>query len=117
MIEKGYAVISGGTDNHLFMLDLSQSELTGRDAEVMLDKAGITVNKNTIPYETRPPMVASGIRIGTPACTTRGMKEPEMKKISDFIDRALTSNHDESKLSKIKNEVKSLCLDFPFYKK
>ncbi len=117
LLEKGYSVISGGTDNHLFMLDLSKTELTGKDAEIMLDQAGITVNKNTIPFETRPPMVASGIRIGTPACTTRGMKEPEMKCIADLIDRALTSKHDERVLSGIQEEVKSLCSQFPFYKK
>ncbi len=114
--EKGYSVISGGTDNHLFMLDLSKTELTGKDAEAMLDKAGITVNKNTIPFEQRPPAVASGIRIGTPACTTRGMKEPEMKKIADFIDLALKSKSDEVILTKIKAEVKDLCAQFPFYR-
>ncbi len=116
LIEKEYSVISGGTDNHLFMLDLSKTELTGKDAEIMLDQAGITVNKNTIPFETRPPMVASGVRIGTPACTTRGMKEPEMKQIADLIDRALKSKHDEKVLSGIKEEVKKLCSQFPFYR-
>ena len=116
LIEKGYSVISGGTDNHLFMLDLSKTELTGKEAEIMLDQAGITVNKNTIPFETRPPMVASGVRIGTPACTTRGMKEPEMKQIADLIDRALKSKHDEKVLTQIKQEVRELCSHFPFYK-
>ena len=116
LIEKGYSVISGGTDNHLFMLDLSKTELTGKEAEVMLDQAGITVNKNTIPFETRPPMVASGVRIGTPACTTRGMKEPQMKQIADLIDHALKSNHDEKILSAIQGDVKQLCAQFPFYK-
>ncbi|MBI2645660.1 MAG: serine hydroxymethyltransferase [Deltaproteobacteria bacterium] len=115
LIEKGYSVISGGTDNHLFMMDLSKTELTGKDAEIMLDLAGITVNKNTIPFETRPPMVASGVRIGTPACTTRGMKESQMKQIAEFIDRALKSQQDEKILSEIKGDVKALCAQFPFY--
>lgn len=114
--DKGYSIISGGTDNHLFMMDLSKTELTGKDAEAMLDKAGITVNKNTIPFEERSPMVASGIRIGTPACTTRGMKEPEMKQIADFIDRALKSKMNEDILGRVKKEVKELCSSFPFYK-
>ncbi len=115
LMNRGYKLISGGTDNHLFMIDLSQSPLTGLDAETMLDRAGITVNKNTIPFETRKPFIASGIRIGTPACTTRGMKEKEMEKIADFIDLALKSGKDEAKLSKIANEVKDLCRQFPFY--
>jgi len=89
---------------------------TGKEAEVMLDQAGITVNKNTIPFETRPPMIASGVRIGTPACTTRNMKEPQMKQIADLIDHALKSNHDEKILSAIQGDVKQLCAQFPFYK-
>lgn len=116
LMNLGYKLISGGTDNHLFMIDLSQSELTGLDAETMLDRAGITVNKNTIPFETRKPFIASGVRIGTPACTTRGMKEKEMEKIADLIDRALKSGKDEAKLSKIADEVKDLCRQFPFYR-
>ena len=116
LIEKGYAIISGGTDNHLFMMDLSKTELTGKMAEETLDKAGMTVNKNTIPFETRKPFIASGVRIGTPACTTRGMKESEMKKIAAFIHRAL-QNPSESELSKIKKEVTDLCRSFPFYQK
>lgn len=115
LMNRGYKLISGGTDNHLFMIDLSQSPLTGLDAETILDRAGITVNKNTIPFETRKPFIASGIRIGTPACTTRGMKEREMEKIADFIDLACKSGKDEAKLSKIANEVKDLCRQFPFY--
>lgn len=116
LVEKGYSIIAGGTDNHLFSVDLSKTELTGKDAEAWLDKAGMTVNKNTIPFETRPAAIASGIRIGTPACTTRGMKEKEMKMISDFIDEALKTKGDESKLLKIKSQVKELCQQFPFYK-
>ena len=116
LIEKGYAIISGGTDNHLFMMDLSKTELTGKMAEETLDKAGMTVNKNTIPFETRKPFIASGVRIGTPACTTRGMKESEMKQIAAFIHRAL-QNPSESELSKIKKEVTDLCRSFPFYQK
>ncbi len=114
LLERGYSLVSGGTDNHLLLIDLSQSELTGKDAEILLEKAGITVNKNTIPYETRKPFIASGVRIGTPACTTRGMKEAEMKRIGDFIDRALKSKADPSKLTQIQKEVETLCREFPY---
>jgi len=116
LVARGYALISGGTDNHLFLMDLSTSELTGRDAEALLERAGMTVNKNTIPFEKRKPFIASGIRIGTPTCTTRGMKEAEMKQIADFIDRALTSKQDEKILKQVCDDVKQLCMQFPFYK-
>ena len=115
LMARGYPLISGGTDNHLFLMDLSQSKITGKEAEDMLERAGITVNKNTIPFETRKPFIASGVRMGTPACTTRGMREAEMKKISELIDAVLKSDGDDRILAKIKNEVKDLCRQFPVY--
>jgi glycine hydroxymethyltransferase len=116
LIERGYDLVSGGTDNHLMLLDLTKNEITGKEAEAALVKAGITTNKNTIPFETRSPFVTSGIRIGTPAVTTRGMKEDEMKQIAALIDEALKNHTDEVSLLSIKNRVKDLCQGFPFYK-
>ena len=117
MVEKGYQIISGGTDNHLMLIDLraKNSELTGKVAENTLVKADITVNKNAVPFETRSPFITSGIRIGTPAVTTRGMKEKEMLIIANLIDRALTSVDDETSLSIVKAEVNSLASSFPLY--
>ncbi|MBI5327827.1 MAG: serine hydroxymethyltransferase [Deltaproteobacteria bacterium] len=116
LISKDYDLVSGGTDNHLMLVDLTKKDITGKEAEEALVKAGITVNKNTIPFETRSPFVTSGIRIGTPAATTKGMKEAEMKVIAGFIDNALKNRADEAKLSSIKADVKKLCERFPFYK-
>jgi glycine hydroxymethyltransferase len=117
MVEKGYQIISGGTDNHLMLIDLraKNSELTGKVAENTLVKADITVNKNAVPFETRSPFITSGIRIGTPAVTTRGMKEKEMLIIANLIDRALTNVDDETSLSIVKAEVNSLASSFPLY--
>jgi glycine hydroxymethyltransferase len=112
---KGFRLISGGTDNHLMLVDLRQSELTGKVAQETLDKARITVNKNTVPFETRSPFVTSGIRIGTPAVTSRGMKEKEMEIIADLIVRALNHVGDENALRSIANEVNVLCKRFPVY--
>ncbi len=114
--EKGYRIVSGGTDNHLMLVDLSPKNITGKAAEEILGIAGITVNKNGIPYDVEKPFITSGIRVGTPAITTRGMKESEMKIIADFIDRALESIGDEKRLMEIKAEVKALCEEFPIYK-
>lgn len=114
--EKGYRIVSGGTDNHLMLVDLSPKNITGKAAEEVLGIAGITVNKNGIPYDVEKPFITSGIRVGTPAMTTRGMKESEMKIIADFIDRALESIGDEKRLMEIKAEVKTLCEKFPIYK-
>ena len=116
LISKGYDLVSGGTDTHLILIDLTKKDITGKEAEEALVKAGITVNKNTIPFETRSPFITSGIRIGTPAATTKGMKEAEMKVIAGFIDNAIKSRSDEAKLSSIKADVKKLCERFPFYK-
>ena len=116
-IEKGYHVISGGTDNHLMLIDLrSKGEVTGRDAEDALIKADITINKNMVPFDTRSPFVTSGIRVGTAAVTTRGMKEAEMDKIVDLIDNVLMNKDNESKLKEIKEGVNSWMKDFPLYK-
>ncbi len=108
-------LVTGGTDNHLLLLDLSQKTITGKEAEEALDKAGITVNKNTVPNEKRSPFVTSGIRIGTPALTTRGMKEKEMKLIAGWISEILDHKDDAKVIEKIRIEVKKLCDQFPIY--
>lgn len=119
LMSHGFSLVTGGTDNHLMLVDLSQSkgfsELTGKVAEIALDEAGITVNKNTVPHEKRSPFVTSGIRIGTPALTTRGMKESEMKKIADWIALTLKNADNTDVKLKIKGEVKDLCKNFPIY--
>jgi len=115
LMSRGFRLTSGGTDNHLMLVDLRQSELTGKVAQETLDKARITVNKNAVPFDTRSPFVTSGIRIGTPAVTTRGMKETEMAQIGDFIVRALHRVADESNLQSIAREVGTLCEKFPVY--
>ena len=111
--KKGFRIVTGGTDCHLFLVDLQPKNLTGKEAEEALDKAGITVNKNTIPYDPQKPFVASGVRIGTPAITTRGMKEKEMLKIADWIDRAILNKTNDKELAKISKEVASFCRKFP----
>jgi glycine hydroxymethyltransferase len=116
MGKRGYRIVSGGTDNHLFLVDLLSSKgITGMEAQEALERSGIMVNKNLIPFDTKSPNVASGIRIGTPAITTRGMKENEMELICDLIDRALKEIDNESLHLEIKEEVKTLCKKFPFY--
>jgi glycine hydroxymethyltransferase len=111
----GYRLVAGGTDTHLLLIDLRSKDITGKDAEEALDLAGITVNKNTIPYDPQKPFIASGIRIGTPALTTRGMKENEMKKIARLIDRVLTNMGNEGIYKEVKGEVRELCESFPLY--
>lgn len=115
LIKLGYNIISGGTDNHLMLVDLRNKNLTGKEAQETLDLAGITVNKNAVPFDDKSPLITSGIRIGTPAITTRGMKEPEMETIAGFIDRALVNRTDEKVLKQISEDVKSLCAKFPLY--
>ncbi len=115
LVAKGYKLVSGGTDNHLMLLDFTGTELTGKVAEETLEKAGLTVNKNAVPYDTRSPFVTSGVRIGTPATTTRGLKEPEMVKVAGWIDRALKNIDNEDELAKIRAEIKELCKQFPLY--
>jgi glycine hydroxymethyltransferase len=112
---EGWRLVSGGTDNHLMLVDVFSKGLTGKVAEKALDDAGITVNKNTIPFDTNKPMVASGIRIGTPALTTRGMREAEMEEIGHLISRALGSVENETELAAVKRDVQKLCSGFPLY--
>ena len=116
--ELGLHLVSGGTDTHLLLLDLRRSheDLTGKDAEAALEASGITVNKNTVPGETRSPFVTSGLRIGTPALTSRGMKEVEMKCIAGWIAQVLESPYDESRIKRIRGEVLEFCHDFPLYR-
>jgi glycine hydroxymethyltransferase len=114
LTDEGFRLVSGGTDNHLILVDVGAMDVTGKEAEKILEIAGITVNKNTIPFDTRPPLVASGVRIGTPAVTTRGMREEEMRLIGGWIARAIREREDEAALGKIAEEVKALCADYPF---
>jgi glycine hydroxymethyltransferase len=111
----GFRLVSGGTDNHLMLVDVFSKGVTGKIAEAALDKAGITVNKNAIPFDQNPPMVASGIRIGTPAVTTRGMREADMDLIAEYITRVLSSPDDDRVLQAVHAEVKQLCRKFPLY--
>lgn len=115
MMSHGFKLITGGTDNHLILVDLSDREITGKQAEISLDEAGITVNKNTVPNEKRSPFVTSGIRIGTPALTTRGMGPNEMKQIAKWITSVLKNPEDSNLKNKVHEEVKQLCLQFPIY--
>jgi glycine hydroxymethyltransferase len=113
--KKGYRIVSGGTDNHLFMVDLTSKGLTGKEAQESLEVSGIMINKNLIPFDTKSPNVTSGIRVGTPAVTTRGMKEDEMELIADFIDTVLQKPADVALQANMRGEVKTLCKRFPFY--
>ena len=111
----GYDLVSGGTDNHLMLLDLTRKNITGKDAEQALDRAGITVNKNTVPFETRSPFVTSGVRLGTPALTTRGMKEAEMRKVAEWIVDVLAHSADEARLTAIRRDVEAFATQFPLF--
>jgi glycine hydroxymethyltransferase len=115
MADRGFRLVAGGTDTHLFLLDLTSKGITGKDAEEALDAAGITVNKNTIPFETRSASVTSGIRLGTPAVTSRGMKEEEMEIIAGLITQVLSNMGDEGVYQKTRSEVQVLCDRFPLY--
>jgi len=112
---RGYHLVSGGTDNHLILLNLTNKGISGKKAERLLGEAGITVNKNTVPFDKRSPFITSGIRIGTPAVTTRGFGKNEMKLIADFIDRVLSNPENEEIIRKVKQEVQELCRAFPLY--
>ena len=114
---SGYKIVSGGTDNHLFLLSLVDSDTTGKAAQVSLDRAGITANKNMVPFDPRKPMVTSGLRVGTPAVTTRGMKEAEMEVIAEFIHRVLQNPGDVEELDRVRMDVEILCRKFPLYSK
>lgn len=115
MLDKGYGVISGGTDNHSMLIDLRNKGVTGKVAEESLVKADITINKNMVPFDTESPMVTSGMRLGTPALTTRGLKEADMIKVADFIDRVLTNPEDATTLSTVKGEVNAFMESFPMF--
>lgn len=115
-IEKDYQVISGGTDNHLMLIDLRNKDITGKVAERVLGEAGITINKNMIPFDDKSAFITSGIRVGTAAITTRGLKEADMKTVVDFIDEALVNHEDEEKLADIHNQVNEMMARFPLYK-
>jgi glycine hydroxymethyltransferase len=112
---SGFRIVSGGTDNHIVLVDVFSKGITGKVAEAALGQAGITVNKNAIPFDQNPPMVASGVRLGTPAVTTRGMGEPEMDLVADYISRVLASPEDAATLSTVKAEIETLCRKFPLY--
>jgi glycine hydroxymethyltransferase len=114
LVSRGYAIVSGGTDSHLMLVDLRPKGLTGKEAEQLLDKAGITVNKNTIPGDPQSPFVTSGIRLGTSALTTRGFGEPEMEKVAALIDTVLTGK-DDATLARVKRDVRELAGEFPLY--
>ena len=115
LVAEKFQLVTGGTDNHLILLDLSSSSVTGKDAEIALDHAGITVNKNTVPNEKRSPFVTSGVRIGTPALTTRGMGPAEMKKIAVWISQVIQNTQDQNIIQKVRAQVKELCQQFPIY--
>ncbi|MBW2598648.1 MAG: serine hydroxymethyltransferase [Deltaproteobacteria bacterium] len=116
MTDEGLRLVSGGTDNHLILIDLTDKGVTGKDAEAALDRAGITTNKNGIPFDTKGPMITSGIRVGTPALTTRGMKEEEMRKIAHLMAHIIDDVDNEDHIKEVREEVGSLCERFPLYK-
>ena len=115
LVNRGYQIFSGGTDNHLMLIDLDNKGITGKEAEEALDKAGITVNKNAIPFDTRPPAVTSGMRLGTPCITTRGMGEAEMARVAELIDSVIGNHSNDAKLKECAGQVKDLCSGFPLY--
>jgi glycine hydroxymethyltransferase len=115
LVSKGYKIISGGTENHCMLIDLRSKGLTGKESEIWLGKADITVNKNMVPFDDKPAMVTSGIRLGTPAITTRGLKEKQILKVADLIDEALMSKGDEKKLKSVKTKVNKLMRDLPLF--
>jgi glycine hydroxymethyltransferase len=113
--ERGIRIVSGGTDNHLFLVDLSDKTVNGKEADAALGRAHITVNKNSVPNDPRPPMVTSGIRIGTPAVTTRGFKEAEVSQLAHWIADVLNSPNDEAVITKTRESVEAICRRFPVY--
>jgi len=117
MAKRGYRIVSGGTDNHLFLLDLSDKHITGKEADAALGRAYITVNKNAVPNDPRPPMITSGLRIGTAASTTRGFGEAEVRQVADWIVEVLDANGAEDVVQKVRAQVLALCARFPVYGK
>ncbi len=116
LVKRGFNIISGGTDNHLMLVDLRNKNVTGKDAQEALDLAGITVNKNAVPFDDKSPMITSGIRIGTPALTTRGMKEPEMEIVAEVIDRVVSNMGNEAEYGRVRKDIEQLCTSFPLYR-
>ena len=112
LIAKNFRLVSGGTDNHLFLVDLSNMDITGKEAEELLEQGGMTVNKNAIPFDTKSRFVTSGVRIGTPTVTTRGLKVAEMLRIADWIERVITKR-DQQTIAQVRQEVRELCAKFP----
>ncbi len=116
LLNQGFTLLTGGSDNHLVLVDLRNKNITGKDAEKVLERSGIAVNKNMVPYDTQSPFITSGVRIGTPALTTRGMTETHMEQIAKWIGQAILTASDESKQLKIKKEIEAFCRDFPLFK-
>jgi glycine hydroxymethyltransferase len=114
-VAKDYNLISGGTDNHLMLIDLRNKNITGKKAQETLDRAEITLNKNSVPFDDKSPFVTSGIRVGVPAITTRGMKEDHMQTVVDFVDKVLMNIDNETVITGIKNDVRSFMQQFPLY--
>lgn len=115
LVSLGYYIISGGTDNHLMLVDLRSKNVTGKDAQEALDESGITVNKNAVPFDDKSPLITSGIRIGTPALTTRGMKEPAMEYIAELIDEVIVNKGKPDVYKSVAKKVEELCVKFPLY--
>ncbi|MBI4838775.1 MAG: serine hydroxymethyltransferase, partial [Nitrospirae bacterium] len=115
LIKKGFRIVSGGTDTHLMLMDLTDKAITGKEAETALDAAGITVNKNSIPHDDKPAAVTSGIRVGTPIVTSRRMKEPEMDSIAECISQIINNPQEKKIINRVKEKVKLLCKEFPVY--
>ncbi|MBN2010666.1 serine hydroxymethyltransferase [candidate division KSB1 bacterium] len=117
LVDKDYQIVSGGTDTHLMLIDLRNKGITGKKAETVLDQAGITVNKNMVPFDDQSPFITSGIRIGTPAATTRGMKEDQMKEIGNLIDKVIRNADDTAIIDQVRSDIYNLCQKFPLYPK
>jgi glycine hydroxymethyltransferase len=115
LLGHGYNLVSGGSDNHLLLVDLTNKDITGKDAEEILESAGLTVNKNAIPFDTQSRFVTGGIRVGTPAVTSRGLKEGEMKQVADWMNRVILNRRDKDEITRIRNEVRELCEKYPLY--
>ena len=116
LIDRGHKIVSGGTDNHLFLVDLIGKDITGKDADAALNRANITVNKNAVPNDPRSPFVTSGLRLGTPAVTTRGFRRPEIKQLTNWIADVLDDLADDATIERVKAEVLALCSRFPVYR-
>ena len=115
LTQKGFRIVSGGTDNHLMLVDLRSKNITGKEAQFLLDDIGITANRNTIPFEPLSPFVTSGIRLGTPALTTRGLKEDDIRQVADIIAKVIDNRDDEAVIAQAKAEVADICKRFPLY--